>query len=387
VLKLSEGVTDAAAEATVASYVVTPQLVAAFDQALGVIGSAVEGGRSAACYLHGSFGSGKSHFMPVLNLLLAGNRRARSIVELAGPVNKHGRWLGEKRFLMVPFHMIGARDVESAVLGGYADHVRRIHPGAPVPGFYPGERLFADALRLRAGIGDAAFFAQLNGGAAAEAGDGWGDLGADWDGAAFDAAVQESPQGEARQRLVGDLIGTFFGSYADVAATRGEAFVDLDLGLAIIAATPRRSATTPWCCSSTSSSCDSRPARPTWISSPPRVPSCRSWWKRSTPTGRCRSCRSWRASAIFASWWATARPARCNCNCFARHVRAAPAARRQHEGGGGRIARSDARAPLSRAPDLRRGTAACRAPQGFGARASGGAAAGPADAGRRRRTA
>ncbi len=121
--------------------------------------------------------------------------------QLAGPVNKHGRWLGEKRFLMVPFHMIGARDVESAVLGGYADHVRRIHPGAPVPGFYPGERLFADARRLRAGIGDAAFFAQLNGGAAAGAGDGWGDLGADWDGAAFDAAVQESPQGEARQRL------------------------------------------------------------------------------------------------------------------------------------------------------------------------------------------
>jgi hypothetical protein len=35
---------------------------------------------------------------------------------------------------MVPFHMIGARDVESAILGGYAEHVRRLHPEAPTPG-------------------------------------------------------------------------------------------------------------------------------------------------------------------------------------------------------------------------------------------------------------
>ncbi len=49
VLKLSEGISEAAAEATIANYVVTPQLVAAFDQALGVIQGAVEGPRSAAC--------------------------------------------------------------------------------------------------------------------------------------------------------------------------------------------------------------------------------------------------------------------------------------------------------------------------------------------------
>ena len=32
--------------------------------------------QSAACYLHGSFGAGKSNFMAMLNLLLAGNTRA-----------------------------------------------------------------------------------------------------------------------------------------------------------------------------------------------------------------------------------------------------------------------------------------------------------------------
>jgi hypothetical protein len=157
VLKLSEGVSDAHAAETVADYVVTDQLRHAFDEALGFVQRATEGRKSAACYLHGSFGSGKSHFMAVLNLLLAGNARARSIPELAAVVARHNSWTQGRRFLMVPFHMIGARNVESAVLGGYAEHVRRIHPDAPVPGFYLGEKLFEDARNMRVRIGDVCF--------------------------------------------------------------------------------------------------------------------------------------------------------------------------------------------------------------------------------------
>jgi predicted ATPase len=41
--------------------------------------SAVEAANSKACYLHGSFGSGKSHFMAVLHLLLQHNPAVRSI--------------------------------------------------------------------------------------------------------------------------------------------------------------------------------------------------------------------------------------------------------------------------------------------------------------------
>jgi len=68
VLNLSKGVTEP--EKTLAQYVVTPQLVTCFDDALGFIRSAVDASNSKACYLHGSFGSGKSHFMAVLHLLL-----------------------------------------------------------------------------------------------------------------------------------------------------------------------------------------------------------------------------------------------------------------------------------------------------------------------------
>src|SRR5215203_993794 len=81
VLNLSEGVTRP--KETLDSYVVTPQLVDCFDNALGFIRSAVESRTSKACYLHGSFGAGKSHFMAVLHLLLQHHPEARKRGELA----------------------------------------------------------------------------------------------------------------------------------------------------------------------------------------------------------------------------------------------------------------------------------------------------------------
>lgn len=232
VLKLSEGVTHA--DATLRDYVVTPQLVDAFDNALGFIKQSVESSGSKAAYLHGSFGSGKSHFMAVLNLLLAGNTQARSIPELASVVAKHG-WTHGKKFLLVPYHMIGAKDMESAILGQYAEYVRKLHPQAPVPGFYLAEGLFGDAQRMREQMGDTAFFAKLNEGSGGSGGTGggWGDMDAGWDAASFDAATMEAPNGEERSRLVGDLIGKFFSAYRSLAGD-GESFVSLDDGLSIM---------------------------------------------------------------------------------------------------------------------------------------------------------
>ena len=57
-------------ERTLRDYVVTPQLVDAFGNSLGFIEQAVRSGASKAAYLHGSFGSGKSHFMAMFKLLV-----------------------------------------------------------------------------------------------------------------------------------------------------------------------------------------------------------------------------------------------------------------------------------------------------------------------------
>lgn len=52
-------------------YAITPAIVNSFRHALSIVDSALSTGRSQAAYLHRSFGSGKSHFMAILDLLLA----------------------------------------------------------------------------------------------------------------------------------------------------------------------------------------------------------------------------------------------------------------------------------------------------------------------------
>jgi len=242
VLKLAEAVNRA--EETVGQYVATPELGRCFDDALSFIRSALESRTSKAAYLHGSFGSGKSHFMAILHLILLGNPAARSIHELAGVITKHNAWTQGKRFLLVPYHMIGAANMEQGILGGYAEFIRAAHPKAPIPGIYLAEGLFRDAQTLRQRMGDDAFFATLNeagGEASDEASDeasgeasGWGDLAAGWDDTRFEAALAAGPRSEERTLLVSALVGTFFRSYDLRATVQGEAYVPLDRGLAVI---------------------------------------------------------------------------------------------------------------------------------------------------------
>lgn len=232
VLNLAAGVSDTNAAATLQNYVVTPQLTTCFDRALGFIKGALESNSSKACYLHGSFGSGKSHFMAILHLLLGNNPDARAIKELAAVVAKHNAWTQGKKFLLVPFHMIGSRNMEQGILGQYSNYVRQLHPEAPIPGVYLAESLFEDAKSLRREMGDESFFQKLNQNKASNSG--WGAIAAGWTAASFDAAAAAPPGDKERTLLVGDLIGAFFRSYHNVAAGQDEAYLDLDKGLAVI---------------------------------------------------------------------------------------------------------------------------------------------------------
>ena len=230
VLRLSEGVNRA--EETLRDYVVTPELQDCFDNALTFIRSALQTNTSKASYLHGSFGSGKSHFMAVLHLLLQGNIAARSIPDLASVITKHNEWVAGKKFLLVPYHMIGAHDMESGILGGYVEFVRRTHPQAPIPGVYLAEGLFRDAENLRNQMGEERFFAALSEGASNDGG--WGDLDVGWNAERFENAMLTEPGSEERSQLIGALVRQFFGSYDTQAGGHGEAFLSLDRGLSVL---------------------------------------------------------------------------------------------------------------------------------------------------------
>jgi hypothetical protein len=228
VLKLSEGITRP--DDTLKQYVVTPQLAECFDQALTFIRSALDSDTSKAAYLHGSFGAGKSHFMAVLLLLLENYPGAREIQELAPVLVKHP-WTQGKKFLLVPFHLIGSRNLETAILGGYVDYIREHHKDAALPGVFVADDIFRNAEELRGHLGDDKFFGLLNPPAGPAK---WKGLARGWTAESYAQAMKAPPGDEARTRLVGVLVQRLLTSVHKVAATTDETYVELDEGLSII---------------------------------------------------------------------------------------------------------------------------------------------------------
>ncbi len=223
VLKLSEVVDHP--DLALKDYVVTDQLAKCFDDALGLVKSALASKESKATYLHGSFGAGKSHFMAILYLLLQGNTAARSMEKLAPVVTKHNSWTQGKKFLLVPYHMIGADSVEQRLLGGYYDLVTKLHPDHPPAGLFPSDSLIDNARTLRSQMGDTAFFQALNGSASSD----WGTMEGDWDAASFETACHSGGGSADRTRLVDALVRSLF-----PAARQTAGFVSLDDGLVVL---------------------------------------------------------------------------------------------------------------------------------------------------------
>ncbi|MFE3449920.1 hypothetical protein ACFXJ8_13385 [Nonomuraea sp. NPDC059194] len=256
VLRLAEAVTPEGAEHALKDYVVTERLLGNFDEALGLIRSALDGHESKAAYLHGSFGSGKSHFMAVLYALLSGNRTARAMGVFDKVLTRH-EWLVNdgKKFLLVPYHMLGAKAMEQRVLGGYVSHIKRLHPDAPTPQVYRTDSLFADIRAMRARMGDAAVIGGLGSGDEGED-DEWGESFA-WtpelldqalaaeerhDGAESDEVelppldlVNPSTPAELRAKLVHDASTSLLPGFAQNAAEDEHGFISLDAGLSVIA--------------------------------------------------------------------------------------------------------------------------------------------------------
>lgn len=226
VVSLKDGIGNP--KAVVDNYVVTDQLVGCFRNALELILSSVEDSASKGAYLHGSFGAGKSHFMAILHLLLQGDVHVRAKPELAPVVDEFDERLQGRKFLLVPYHMVGARSMEDGVLGGYVDYVRALHPDASTPAVYVDDEILNDARSLRNDMGDDAFFGRLGG---AGSDDGFGDLAGGWNAERFEAAAQAPPDSTERRRLVADYIDTFATAIRHAARASGQGFVPFADGL------------------------------------------------------------------------------------------------------------------------------------------------------------
>ena len=227
VLKLTESVGDHAA-AALADYVVTDQLVEAFDRALNLVGQALTTGNSAGAFLEGSFGSGKSHFMAVLHAILSQDPAARDKSELRDVIARHDPALVGRRVLPLAFHLLDARSLEQRVFDQYIEQVQRLHPGSELPRLHRSDTLLNDADRLRERMGDQRFFEGLGSSGLAGASAGWGTFGATplWTAESYDLARRAPHGDDARARLVDALVRQYFSSF-----TSGAEYVDIDSGL------------------------------------------------------------------------------------------------------------------------------------------------------------
>ncbi|WP_063767425.1 hypothetical protein [Streptomyces sp. NRRL S-1868] len=261
-VELSHGFGDDSA-GSVADYVVTEQLAKEFDSALRLVRGAVRKNTSYAAYLHGSFGSGKSHFLTVLHAVLNGDAAVRENLRLREVVADHKEWLSGRKFLMVPYHLVGAANLESALLGGYVKTVRELKPHAPTPSVFKADALLADARALWESLGDEAFLGLLSSVGSSEASvsegfppvsavpgaapsdvpqaadDGLTPIGAaaattPWTGEDLRAAFSAPAGDQRRERLVSALISGPMKSYAASAAGGADSYVSLDDGLSEI---------------------------------------------------------------------------------------------------------------------------------------------------------
>ncbi|MFF5769255.1 PglY protein [Streptomyces californicus] len=246
---LSQGFNET--DARVGEYVVTEQLQKQFRKALGLVADAVRTGDSHAAYLHGSFGAGKSHFLTVLHAALNNHPAAQDKRGLAEVMAEHQDWLPNSRFLMVPYHLVGSADLDSALLGGYVHAVRELHPEAPTPAVYRADALLADAQRQRDFLADDDKFRQWLGAgatpaqaAAADEDDddvaiidaGTGDIAVplDWSTAELNAAFEAKAGDPERDRLVSALVSGPMAAYAQAARGDKDSFIPLENGLKVI---------------------------------------------------------------------------------------------------------------------------------------------------------
>jgi hypothetical protein len=237
VLRLTDSIEADEVARTVDEYVVTPALAEAFDDALALVAESLTSRVSRGAFLAGSFGSGKSHFMAILYALLrhrSAAAKVRAKPELQPVIARHDDVLLDKKVLPLAFHLIGAESLEQALFLGYIRQIDRLHPGAPLPALHESDAIFRDAERQRARDGDERFFAGLNGGSVGGGADAWSKLigsTGTWTAGSYAAARAAEPGAEQRQLLVTALTEHYFSAY-----TQRAAFVDLDTGLAAMAA-------------------------------------------------------------------------------------------------------------------------------------------------------
>lgn len=139
-------------------YVVTPTVEKELPKILEDMRQYSDRGEEYGRFIHGSFGSGKSHFMTMLSLLIEGSRPAwdkfRALPLLAG--RDHEQWLARANLLVVRIHMLSVRgkntSLDRAIYTGFNQALKR--RGKAPFGFLNVDSIFEEVRREAKEYGD-----------------------------------------------------------------------------------------------------------------------------------------------------------------------------------------------------------------------------------------
>lgn len=140
-------------------YVITETVADEMERLVDrIVASSVRQEAGEGHYLHGSFGSGKSHFMAILGLILENNP---AVWEKDHPAieriqAQHGEWLAEHPVLVVPVYMLGQeRGLQGACYSAANERLEKL--GVPPCEFSEADKVI-ESFRSDAGLyGDVVF--------------------------------------------------------------------------------------------------------------------------------------------------------------------------------------------------------------------------------------
>ncbi|MCA9674841.1 MAG: hypothetical protein KC464_07370 [Myxococcales bacterium] len=132
VIKLRElAAGSAELQRLVSDYVVTPAVAHDLPEVLEKMHQVFDRGEEYGRFIHGSFGSGKSHFMTMLSLLLENVPSAwqKDHPAFAALRDKHQAWVEQAHLLVVRIHMLSVKGrgtgFDRAVYDGFNEALRR----------------------------------------------------------------------------------------------------------------------------------------------------------------------------------------------------------------------------------------------------------------------
>jgi hypothetical protein len=130
IVKIQDFDADQVIQENVRDYVISESVGSALERVVDrIITSCKRQEAGQGHYLHGSFGSGKSHFMAILGLILENNPAIWSKVHPTIKViqENHGEWLASHKVLVVPIYMLGQTSLRMACYNAVNTRLQFLH--------------------------------------------------------------------------------------------------------------------------------------------------------------------------------------------------------------------------------------------------------------------